>query len=49
MASWWDACIPAEQLEVSWEAPTGNARCLNYHYAPIVRMTNTWIERGKRQ
>ncbi|BAZ37992.1 peptidase U62 modulator of DNA gyrase [Calothrix sp. NIES-4101] len=28
------------------EAPTGNARCLNYHYAPIVRMTNTWIERG---
>ncbi|AKG21723.1 TldD/PmbA family protein [Calothrix sp. 336/3] len=29
------------------ETPTGNARCLNYHYAPIVRMTNTWIERGK--
>ncbi len=29
------------------EAPTGNSRCLNYHYAPIVRMTNTWIERGK--
>jgi TldD protein len=29
------------------EAPTGNARCLNYQYAPIVRMTNTWIERGK--
>ncbi|WP_250123346.1 TldD/PmbA family protein [Chroococcidiopsis sp. CCMEE 29] len=29
------------------EAPTGNARSLNYHYAPIVRMTNTWIERGK--
>ncbi len=29
------------------EAPTGNARCLNYHYAPLVRMTNTWIERGK--
>lgn len=28
------------------EAPTGNARCLDYHYAPIVRMTNTWIERG---
>ncbi|MBR8837324.1 MAG: TldD/PmbA family protein [Stigonema ocellatum SAG 48.90 = DSM 106950] len=28
------------------EAPTGNARCLNYLYAPIVRMTNTWIERG---
>ena len=29
------------------EAPTGNARCLSYHYPPIVRMTNTWIERGK--
>jgi TldD protein len=29
------------------ELPTGNARCLNYHYPPIVRMTNTWIQRGK--
>jgi TldD protein len=29
------------------ETPTGNARCLNYHYPPLVRMTNTWIERGK--
>ncbi len=28
------------------EPPTGNARCLNYHYPPLVRMTNTWIERG---
>ncbi|WP_413174104.1 TldD/PmbA family protein [Anabaena azotica] len=28
------------------EAPTGNARCLDYHFSPIVRMTNTWIERG---
>jgi len=28
------------------EAPTGNARCLSYHYSPLVRMTNTWIERG---
>ncbi|MEL6249211.1 MAG: TldD/PmbA family protein, partial [Cyanobacteria bacterium J06627_15] len=28
------------------EAPTGNARCLSYQYPPIVRMTNTWIERG---
>jgi TldD protein len=28
------------------EQPTGNARCLNYHYAPIVRMTNTWIDKG---
>ena len=29
------------------ERPTGNARCLNYYYPPLVRMTNTWIERGK--
>ncbi|MDJ0677456.1 MAG: TldD/PmbA family protein [Calothrix sp. MO_167.B42] len=29
------------------EAATGNARCLSYHYTPIVRMSNTWIERGK--
>ncbi|WP_414526985.1 TldD/PmbA family protein [Nodularia chucula] len=29
------------------EAPTGNARCLNYHFNPIVRMTNTWIQPGK--
>ncbi|KAB8333424.1 TldD/PmbA family protein [Scytonema tolypothrichoides VB-61278] len=29
------------------EAPTGNARCLSYHYPPIVRMTNTWIQPGK--
>lgn len=28
------------------ETPTGNARCLNYHFPPIVRMTNTWIESG---
>ncbi|WP_404783829.1 TldD/PmbA family protein [Altericista sp. CCNU0014] len=28
------------------EQPTGNARCLNYHFPPIVRMSNTWIERG---
>lgn len=28
------------------EPATGNARCLNYHYPPLVRMTNTWIERG---
>ncbi|MFB2836841.1 TldD/PmbA family protein [Floridanema evergladense] len=28
------------------ETATGNARCLNYHYPPLVRMTNTWIERG---
>ncbi|MBD2177475.1 TldD/PmbA family protein [Pseudanabaena sp. FACHB-1998] len=29
------------------EKVTGNARCLDYHYPPIVRMTNTWIERGQ--
>lgn len=29
------------------ESATGNARCLNYHYPPLVRMTNTWIEPGK--
>ncbi|MBE9044875.1 TldD/PmbA family protein [Pleurocapsales cyanobacterium LEGE 10410] len=28
------------------EVPTGNARCLDYHYSPIVRMTNTWIAKG---
>lgn len=26
------------------EKLTGNARCLDYRYPPIVRMTNTWIE-----
>lgn len=29
------------------EAATGNARCLNYYFKPIVRMTNTWISPGK--
>ncbi len=28
------------------EQPTGNARCLSYHYPPLVRMTNTWIAPG---
>lgn len=28
------------------EQPTGNARALNYHYPPIVRMSNTFIEPG---
>ncbi|MBL7209546.1 MAG: TldD/PmbA family protein [Dehalococcoidia bacterium] len=28
------------------EKPTGNARALNYRFAPIVRMTNTFIEPG---
>lgn len=29
------------------EKPTGNARCLDYRYPPVVRMTNTWIEPQK--
>jgi TldD protein len=29
------------------EKPTGNARATGYRYAPIVRMTNTAIERGE--
>ena len=29
------------------ENPTGNARCLDYRFPPIVRMTNTWIEPQK--
>lgn len=29
------------------EKPTGNARCIDYNFPPIVRMTNTWIEPGK--
>ncbi len=28
------------------EDPTGNARALDYHFPPIVRMTNTYIEPG---
>jgi TldD protein len=28
------------------EAPTGNARALNFEYEPIVRMTTTYIEKG---
>jgi TldD protein len=28
------------------EKPTGNARAINYHFPPIVRMTNTYIEPG---
>lgn len=28
------------------ENPSGNARAINYRYAPIVRMTNTAIEQG---
>ncbi len=29
------------------EKPTGNARAINYHFPPIVRMTNTYIEPDK--
>ncbi|MFH0847342.1 MAG: TldD/PmbA family protein [Chloroflexota bacterium] len=29
------------------EKPTGNARAINYHFPPIVRMTNTYIEPRK--
>ena len=29
------------------EAPTGNARAINYRFPPIVRMTNTFIENGE--
>ncbi|WP_017327827.1 TldD/PmbA family protein [Synechococcus sp. PCC 7336] len=36
-----------ETAGVLAETPTGNSRCLDYHYAPIVRMTNTWIDRGQ--
>jgi len=28
------------------ESPTGNARAVGYQYEPIVRMTNTYIDRG---
>jgi TldD protein len=28
------------------EAPTGNARAINYQFPPLVRMTNTAIENG---
>jgi TldD protein len=29
------------------EKPTGNARAIGYQYPPIVRMTNTYIDKGK--
>jgi TldD protein len=28
------------------EKPTGNARAINFHFEPIVRMTNTYVEAG---
>lgn len=30
------------------EAPTGNARAMNFEFEPIVRMTTTYIEKGNR-
>ena len=36
-----------ETAGILGESATGNARCLNYHYPPLVRMTNTWIGRGE--
>ena len=30
------------------EAPTGNARAMNFEFEPIVRMTNTYIEPGNQ-
>ena len=33
-----------ETAAMMGEAPTGNARVLNYSYAPIVRMSNTYLE-----
>ncbi len=36
-----------ETAGIMQEAVTGNARALNYTFAPIVRMTNTFIEPGK--
>jgi TldD protein len=35
-----------ETAAVMGEKPTGNARALDYHHPPIVRMTNTFIEPG---
>jgi len=29
------------------EAPTGNARAIGYQYQPIVRMSNTYIDKGR--
>ena len=35
-----------ETAAVLGETPTGNARAISYHFPPIVRMTNTYIEPG---
>ncbi len=33
-----------ETAAIMGEPPTGNARCLNYSFAPVVRMSNTYME-----
>lgn len=35
-----------ETAAIMGEEPTGNARALSYEYEPIVRMTNTYIDKG---
>ena len=35
-----------ETAAIMGENPTGNARALNYEHEPIVRMTNTYIDKG---
>lgn len=35
-----------ETAEKMNETPTGNARCISYHYEPIVRMSNTYMDNG---
>lgn len=36
-----------ETAAVMGETPTGNARAIDHHFPPIVRMTNTYIEPGE--
>lgn len=35
-----------ETAAIMGEEPTGNARAMNYEHEPIVRMTNTYIDKG---
>ena len=35
-----------ETAAIMGEEPTGNARAINYEHEPIVRMTNTYIDKG---
>jgi TldD protein len=37
-----------ETAEKMGESPTGNARCVSPAFQPIVRMTNTYIDKGDR-